>query len=87
MSVHGQRTTAGSAVQIIDNSDLTLRKVTIKAATGNTGDMTVGTKSSLSATNGYVLDAAEAIELDISNVKEVWLFGAASHTASFIAVG
>lgn len=82
--VTGQVTTAGSAVKLFDNSARHFKKLTIKAATGNTGDMAVG-NSGVTATSGFILDAAEVVTLDISGIESVYIFGAASHTATFVA--
>lgn len=81
----GQKTTSGAVMLLFDNAGLTYRKLIVKAATANTGDMAVG-NSNVNATSGFVLDATEQVEIDIQSTEAVYIFGAASHTATFIAV-
>lgn len=64
-------TTAGTRVQISGTSS-TCKGITVKALAANTGTMYVG-NSTVSATNGYPLTAAQAISFDISNLSTVYI--------------
>jgi len=81
----GQITTTGSAVVLFDNTGGHYSKLTVKARTANAADMYVG-NATVNATSGYELDAGQDVEIDIKGVVKVYVFGAASHTATFIAV-
>jgi len=70
---------------LLDNSGGHYKKLTVKAETGNSGDMYIG-NSNVNATSGYSLDAAQDVEIDVSTVDAVYIFGAASQTATFVAV-
>jgi len=83
--ITGQITTAGAALLLFDNTAGHYRKLTVKAAAANGGDMAVG-NANVNATSGYILDATESVEIDIKGTKAVYIFGAASHTATFVAV-
>ena len=70
---HGQTTvtTAGTEVAL-GASQALVSGVTIKAKHGNTGDIYVG-KNPVTSATGYVLDAGEAVFVEVDNVADVYI--------------
>jgi len=70
---NGQKTvtTAGTRVALASSTAIT-HSVRIKALHGNSGWIYVG-NSSVSSSNGYVLDAGETIEIQVANLSTIYL--------------
>lgn len=70
---NGQKTvtTAGTQVALASSQAIT-HSVKIKALHGNSGWIYIG-DSSVSSSNGYVLDAGETLELQIANLATVYV--------------
>jgi len=70
IATNGQNTaTAGSAEVIA--SDTAVSSCCVKALIGNAGDVYIGT-STVSSSNGYELNAGEAICLDVDNTADIF---------------
>jgi hypothetical protein len=68
---NGQVTTnAGTAVALTTST--AIKSVSVKALAANTGIVYVGT-SSVSSSNGYELNAGEAIDIDHNDLSEVYI--------------
>lgn len=69
---NGQTTvvTAGSSVQLA--SSTSIKSVTIRALSTNTGLTYVGS-SSVSSANGFQLSPQETVSLDLDNLSKIWL--------------
>ncbi len=84
--VNGQNTVASAGTAEVLASDTTVRSVTIRAHTGNTGEIFVGDLNVSSAT-GYILSQGEQISLDIDNLIKVYIDAATTADGvSFIGV-
>lgn len=70
---NGQKivTTAGTQVALTTDAD-TYVSIVIKALAGNTGDIYVG-DSDVSSSNGFVLDAGEAVSIDFKILSRIWI--------------
>ena len=70
---NGQKTvtTAGTQVALASSQAIT-HSVKIKALHGNSGWIYVG-NSSVSSSNGYVLDAGETLEIQVANLATVYI--------------
>jgi hypothetical protein len=70
--ISGQKvvTTAGTEVPLATSTEIL--SVTVKAKHGNTNMVYVGTNP-VSSSTGYVLDAGEAISLDVNNLADVYI--------------
>ena len=68
--VHGQTTvtTAGTAVLLID-ATTEIQTLTIKALSGNEGDVYVG-KSTVDSTNGFIMEPGSTLSIDHDNAKD-----------------
>ena len=64
-------TTAGT--QVVLGADTACRSVHIKAKTGNTNNVYIGTSNVSSALNMKVLAAGELLEIAVKNVTELWI--------------
>lgn len=64
-------TTAGSEQVLFPNQ--TIKSVTIKALSTNTGIIYVGGSSLVSSANGFPLSASDTVSLDVSNTNAVWI--------------
>ena len=67
---HKSVTTAGTAETLAASTSVV--SVTIKALAANTNNVYVGS-ASVDSTNGYVLDAGEAVSMDIDNLADIYL--------------
>jgi hypothetical protein len=69
--IHGKTTvtTSGVRVQLATN---TVKAITIKASSDNTGVMYVGS-TGVTVSNGFPLSAGESMSFDIVNTGAVWL--------------
>lgn len=71
--LHNKKTVTSAGTQeALAGSSPIKHSVTIKALAANTNNVYVGS-SSVSATNGYVLDAGETLTLQISNLNLVYI--------------
>jgi hypothetical protein len=70
---NGQKyvTTAGTQVALASSQAIT-HSVTIMAQSGNSGWIYIGS-SSVSSSNGYILDAGDTVELKIANLATVYV--------------
>ena len=70
---NGQKTvsTAGTQVALASSQAIT-HSVKIKALHGNSGWIYIG-NSSVSSSNGYVLDAGETVEIQVANLATVYV--------------
>ena len=64
-------TTAGTQGALASSQAIT-HSVTIMAQASNSGNIFIG-NSSVSSTNGYILDAGDTIELQIANLATVYV--------------
>lgn len=74
---HGQETvgTAGTSVQLNSGNTITTAsggELTIRANTGNAGDVFVG-DSDVSSTNGFELGAGETVTLSVADVSDIYV--------------
>jgi len=69
---NGQKTvaTAGTAESL--GASTTIRSITIKALANNSNNVYIG-DSSVSSSNGFVLDAGDTISLDIDNLADIYI--------------
>jgi hypothetical protein len=82
----GNTTFGTTAGQLSDAAEFPCRKVKIKAAPGNSGDLYVGLAGSVTSLNGWTLDAGQEIEIEVEKLGDVWVIGgAASQVAEWIA--
>jgi len=71
--VHNKKTVTSAGTQeALAGSTVLKHSVTIKALAANTNNVYVGS-STVSSTNGYVLDAGETLTLQISNLDLVYI--------------
>ena len=70
--INGQKTVTAAGTAEVLATTTTIRSVTIKALPGNTNNVYVG-DSSVSSSNGFVLDAGESIDLDLDNLATIYL--------------
>ena len=85
---YGQKTvtTAGTEVQLVASSTV-CSSVTIKAIYNNTGYIAVGSNSSVTMANGFLLSPNESISLDVDNVQDVYIDSSVSaEGVSWIAI-
>ena len=81
---HGRKSGIGtSAVQLTETSSRSKRGVLIKAATGNTGIVYVGTSSSVTAdstdaTDGFELSASESVVVEMDNPSNIYVIASGS---------
>lgn len=62
--------TAGTAVQLASSNSI--KTITIRALSTNTGLIYVGT-SLVSSSNGFELSPQETVSLDIANISTIWI--------------
>lgn len=65
------KTTTNASTAVVIKSDTTIKGVTVKALTTNTGLVYVG-DSSVSSANGFELQAGESVSIDIDNTNKVY---------------
>lgn len=83
---NGQKTVTTAGTAEVLAASTTILSVTIKALSGNTGYVYVGS-ASVDSTNGFVLQAGESISLDIDNLADIYLdVSANGEGVSFIGV-
>lgn len=68
--------TAGTAVQL--STSVSIKTVTIRAYSTNTGIIYVG-DSSVTSANGFQLSPQETVSLDIANLSTIWLNASANN--------
>ena len=70
---NGQKyvTTAGTQVALASSTAI-YHSVTIMAQAGNSGNIYIG-DSSVSSSNGYILDAGDTIEIQIANLSTIYV--------------
>lgn len=80
--------TVGTSSQKITALSLKAYKyVKVRADAGNGNDIYVGTSENVSASNGFILDAGEEVEIPIDFTDKVWVLGgAADQDYSWLAV-
>lgn len=70
---HGQTTVSTAGSEQVLGGDLALKSgVTVKALPGNTGVIYVGS-STVTSSNGLVLEAGDQVFIDVSNVNLVYV--------------
>jgi hypothetical protein len=82
---HGQLALTGSAQRLTTDDDF-LGAIAVRAMTANAGKVYVGSSSSVSPTNGYELNAGEAVSLDITGAQLIWVIGTASDRVCWISI-
>lgn len=84
---NGQKTVTTAGTQEALASATTIESVTIKALAANTNNVYVG-DSSVSSSNGFVLDAGEAVSLDIADLATVYIdVDTNGEGVSYLAIG
>lgn len=74
ISSYGQETvtTSGTEVQLVASST-PCSSIVIKALSTNTGSIAIGSNSSVTVSNGFLLVANESVSLDLDNVQDVYI--------------
>jgi hypothetical protein len=79
--------TVGGTAAVAGPAFRCIKGVTIKADLANGNNVYVGHDNSLSASNGFVLDAGEEVFIEVDSLASVWVFGgAADQGYSYVAI-
>lgn len=73
---HNQGTAGTAAVQV-SASSVEISSMVIKADDDNTGTLYVGNSDDVTTSNGFRLEAGQALQMDIADLSEVWLIASA----------
>lgn len=65
-------TTSGTEVQLA-SSAVAVTSCAVKALAANTNNIYIGGDSSVTTSNGFVLDAGETLVLDVDDPQDIWL--------------
>ena len=82
--VHGKTTwSSGDPVPLAGSTALT-SGVTVKALSGNAALVYVGNSTSVSAANGFELNAKESVFLEVDNLADVFFLASASEGVTYV---
>jgi predicted secreted Zn-dependent protease len=70
--ISGQKAVTTAGTEVVLDSSTAVLSVTVKAKHGNTNMIYVGTNP-VSSSTGFVLDAGEAVSLDVDNLADVYI--------------
>lgn len=83
---NGKTTVTTAGVRVVLASSTSVKSITIKAATTNTGLIYVG-NSTVSSSNGFELASGDSISIDISNLNILYIDSSTnSQSVTYIAV-
>jgi hypothetical protein len=69
-----RKTITFGEVPIVLSSDTPISWISLRATTGNTGDIMIAGRASLSQDDGYILDASEIVDFNIDNLADIFVF-------------
>jgi hypothetical protein len=76
-----------SAERLTEHDCVARAYVRVQAASGNSGFIYVGHDGSVTASNGWELDAGEHIEIPVDSPRKIWVIGSeANQAAKWLAV-
>ena len=84
---HGQNAVSSAGTAEVLGTSFDIRSVTIRANSGNTGNIYIGGVN-VDSSNGYILDSGESIVADVDNIDDVYIDSdTSSEGVSYVAIG